>query len=275
MVFFHTGLFCEVRKMRYIADHDFHIHSTVSRCCKDPEQTPSRILRYAEENGFNKICLTNHFWDENVKSEAQWIDEHGFSYLISVLPLPKSDTVSFLFGAELDMDYNGVLGISPERLDMLDFVTVATTHMHLAGNTVREKISSPEEAAAIWLEKIRRLLSMELPFYKMGLAHMTTGHILKEDTPAVIKLLKDNELYDIFSLCASKGLGIELNTKTIFSSEEEKEILLRPYFIAKDSGCKFYLGSDSHKTSALLGAKDNFERIITLLDLKESHKFML
>jgi len=261
--------------MRYIADHDFHIHSTVSRCCKDPGQTPDRILRYAEENGFNKICLKNHFWDEKVESEAEWIEEHGYSYLTSVLPLPESEGINFLFGAELDMDYNGMLGISEEILSELDFVTVATTHMHLDGNTVREKIKTPEEGAEIWLEKIRTLLKKDLPFHKMGIAHITTGHILKEKTPEVIKLLTDEDLYNVFTACAAKGLGIELNTKTIFNSEEEKEILLRPYFIAKDCGCKFYLGSDSHKTSALDTAKENFERIITLLDLEEKHKFKL
>lgn len=261
--------------MRYIADHDFHIHSTVSRCCKDPGQTPDRILRYAKENGFNKICLTNHFWDEKVESEAEWIEEHGYSYLTSVLPLPQSEGIDFLFGAEPDMDYNGVFGISEERLSQLDFVTVATTHMHLDGNTVREKIKTPEEGAEIWLEKIRTLLKKDLPFHKMGIAHLTTGHILKEKTPEVIKLLRDEDLYEVFTDCAAKGLGIELNTKTIFNSEEEKEILLRPYFIAKDCGCKFYLGSDSHKTSALDTAKENFERIITILDLEEKHKFKL
>ncbi len=261
--------------MRYKADHDYHIHSTVSRCCKDPLQTPERILQYAKDNALSSICLTNHFWDETVKSEAEWIDEHGYSYLTSVLPLPRHEGIDFYFGAELDMDYNEVLGISPEKLSELNFATVATTHLHLAGNTVKERLTEPEDAARIWLEKIRALLSMELPFYKMGLAHLTTGHILKEKTPAVIRLLSDDDLYSIFSDCAEKGMAIELNTKTIFNSEEEKNILLRPYCIAKDTGCKFYLGSDAHKTEALKGAKENFERIITLLDLEEKDKFKL
>ena len=81
--------------MRYIADHDFHIHSTVSRCCKDPLQTPERLLSYAEENGFRGLCLTNHFWDETVNSEAEWIEEHSYKYLSSVLPLPQERTQSF------------------------------------------------------------------------------------------------------------------------------------------------------------------------------------
>ena len=261
--------------MRYVADHDFHIHSTVSRCCKDPLQTPERILQYAKDNGYRKICLTNHFWDEKVPSEAEWIEEHGYKYLTSVLPLPEKEGINFLFGAEIDMDYNGVLGISGETLAELDFVTVATTHMHLAGNTVRKKIETPEEAAEIWLLRLNALLEKDLPWHKIGVAHLTCGHIFKGRTPEVIKLLEDEDLYNVFSDCAQKGLGIELNMKTLSMSEEEKKILLRPYFIAKDCGCKFYLGSDSHKREALENVKSNFENIINLLDLKEKDKFII
>jgi histidinol phosphatase-like PHP family hydrolase len=63
--------------------------------------------------------------------------------------------------------------------------------------------------------------------------------------------------------------------KTLAMSEEEKKILLRPYYIAKDCGCKFYLGSDAHKLTALENIKADFENIITLLDLKEDNKFDL
>jgi histidinol phosphatase-like PHP family hydrolase len=72
-----------------------------------------------------------------------------------------------------------------------------------------------------------------------------------------------------------KGVGIELNMKSIFNSEEEKEALLRPFFIAKECGCKFYFGSDAHKTEALKTAKQNFLNIVDLLDLKETNKFKL
>ena len=58
-------------------------------------------------------------------------------------------------------------------------------------------------------------------------------------------------------------------------TDDQKEIFLRPYFIAKDCGCKFYLGSDSHKVSALAGAKENFEDVIAKLNLKESDKFVI
>ena len=261
--------------MRYIVDHDFHIHSTVSPCCHDENQTPEAILDYAKKNNFTKICLTNHLWDESVVSEAEWHEKQRFSCLKSVLPLPQAEGISFLFGAEADMDYNFVLGVSPETFAQLDFVAIPTTHMHLTGNTVRKKIESCEEAAQIWLDRLMQLLKKDLPWRKIGIAHLTCGHILKGQTPGVIKLLKDEDLYSVFSDCAKKGVGIELNMKTLGMAPEAKEIMLRPYFIAKDCGCKFYLGSDSHKVSALETAKENFEAVITDLDLSESDKFIL
>ena len=259
--------------MRYIADHDFHIHSTVSLCCHDENQTPETLLEYARKNGFKRICLTNHFWDENVDSEAEWRDEHNFSANVSVLPLPSCDGVEFLFGCETDMDFNNVFGVSRERLAAFDFIIASTTHLHLSGHTVRNKITTPEEAAYHWLDKIQSLLSKDLPFNKMGIAHLTCGHIFKHRVNEVLPLLTDAQLYDVFRECAKKGAGVELNVKTI--NLEEKDIFLRPYFIAKECGCKFYLGSDSHKTSALESVKEEFENIISLLDLKESDKFII
>ena len=261
--------------MRFVADHDFHIHSTISPCCHDKNQTPQAILNYAKENNFRKVCLTNHLWDENVKSDAEWHNGQRFCCLSSVLPLPKEKDTEILFGAEIDMDYNFILGVSPERYDIFDFMVISTTHLHLAGNTVRTKIQTPEEAAEIWVLRLAELLKKDLPWHKAGIAHLTCSHIFRERTAEVISLLQDEKLYTLFSDCAQKGIGIELNMKTIFSSEEEKDIMLRPYYIAKDCGCRFYLGSDSHKISALSTAKENFENIITLLDLKESDKFIL
>lgn len=261
--------------MRYIADHDFHIHSTISPCCHDENQIPENILKYAKENGFRKICLTNHFWDENVKSPADWHEKERFDYISTVLPLPQDKNVNFMFGAEADMDYEYTVGVSEERYDKFDFIIIPTTHLHLAGNTVKEKLQTPEEAAEHWIKRFEELLKKNLPWHKTGIAHLTCGHIFKERTAEVIQLIPNEKLYELFSDCSQKGLGIELNMKTLTLSQEEKAILLRPYFIAKDCGCKFYLGSDSHKIEALKGTKENFEDIITVLDLKESDKFTL
>ncbi|MBO5896872.1 MAG: PHP domain-containing protein [Clostridia bacterium] len=261
--------------MKYIADHDFHVHTTVSACCHDENQTPENLLKYALENGFHKVCITNHLWDEGVPSEAEWHPAHTVERLKSVLPLPTHEGARLLFGAETDIDYNGVLGISRKTLDEMDFVTVATTHLHLGGNTVREKPKTPEEAAELWLQKIRILLRMDLPFHKMGIAHLTCGHIMKGRSHEVIRLLQDEDLYEIFQACSKKGVGIELNVKTLDMTDEVRQVLMHPYHIAKDCGCKFYLGSDAHKGAALETVKAEFENVIDILDLQETDKFPL
>jgi histidinol phosphatase-like PHP family hydrolase len=173
------------------------------------------------------------------------------------------------------MDYNMTLGISKERLGFFDFINISTTHLHLAGYTVKHKITEPKEASMLWLQRLYALLEKDLPWQKTGIAHLTCGHILKGRTAEVISLIETSEMYNIFSECAKKGVGIELNMKTIFTSDDEKNTLLRPYFIAKECGCKFYMGSDAHKVEALKSAKGNFENIVTLLDLKEEDKFLL
>ena len=133
--------------MKYIVDHDFHIHSTISPCCHDENQTPETILKYAKENNFKTVCLTNHLWDENVKSVGVWHPEQRFDFITKALPLPQDEKVKFLFGAEAEMDYNYTLGVSDEHIDCFDFITVSTTHLHLEGYTVKKRPQMPEEAA--------------------------------------------------------------------------------------------------------------------------------
>ena len=90
--------------MRMAFDHDYHIHSFLSSCATDPAQTTERILQYAEENGLREIVLTNHFWDEQVSVPCQWYQPQNFAWISQERPLPQSENVRFMFGAEADMD---------------------------------------------------------------------------------------------------------------------------------------------------------------------------
>ncbi len=261
--------------MRYIADHDFHIHSTLSPCSNDPLQTPENLLKYAQENDFKKIALTNHFWDEDVESVNVWHPDEKFSFISQARPLPQAEGIDFLFGCEADMDYNFTLGISEKRLAEFEFIAVSTTHLTIDGYTVKEPLKTPQEAADIWLERLNALLNKNLPWQKIGISHLTSEHMYEDDVVSAVNCLKDADLYNVFDKCAYKGVGIELNIRTLRLNEDEKKILLKPFQIAKDCGCKFYLGSDSHNSNALKDAKANFEDVITYLDLQETDKFSL
>lgn len=260
--------------MRYKADHDFHIHSVLSNCCHDESQTTTAIFRYAISNGYKKICLTNHFWDETVAGASAWYSNQNFTHISSALPLPQADDLQFSFGAETEMDKHFTLAASKENIAKLDFLIVPTTHMHMKGFTIPLTAVTPKKRAALWLKRLDALLKMNLPWQKTGIAHLTCNHISDAATVhEVISLIDKDKMYSLFKKCADLGAGIELNFNSFLLTDENRDILLAPYRLAREAGCKFYLGSDAHSANALKSAKDNFENIITLLDLKEADKF--
>ena len=100
--------------MKYIYDHDLHIHSQISVCSNHPGQTAECILNYALENGLKKICVTDHFWDDAVPGASDWYKKQNYQWIERILPLPKSDKVEFLFGAETEMDKHLTIGMGKE-----------------------------------------------------------------------------------------------------------------------------------------------------------------
>ena len=100
--------------MRYVIDHDFHIHSNVSISANHPEQTPENILKYAEENELRAIAITDHYWDAEVHMNipplkngktsitVPYYEKQGYDHIKQVLPLPQGKSTKFLFGAEAE-----------------------------------------------------------------------------------------------------------------------------------------------------------------------------
>ena len=155
-------------------DHDYHIHSFLSSCATDPAQTTERILQYAEENGLREIVLTNHFWDEQVSVPCQWYQPQNFAWISQERPLPQSENVRFMFGAEADMDKDMRIGVSKDRWDEFDFVVVATTHLHHGEefSISNEEGATAQGRANAWIRRLDSLLSQDLPFHKIGIAHL-------------------------------------------------------------------------------------------------------
>lgn len=260
--------------MRYIADNDLHIHSFLSSCSRCEEQTAENILKYAENNGLKTICLTDHMWDSRIEGASKWYEPQTFDHVSRSLPLPVKEGIRFLFGCETDLSQNMTLGISEEVMEKVDFIIIPTTHMHMKGFTVRGD-ENAEERAKLWCERFDAVLDKDLPFHKIGIAHLTCPLIFKEHYREVLSLIPEKEYHRLFNKAAKKGIGIELNFDSPDLSQREAEIELLPYKIAKEEGCKFYFGSDAHSPKDFVGAKENFENIITLLDLKEEDKFKI
>ena len=258
--------------MRMKADHDYHLHSQLSRCSRDPLQTAEALMAYARESGFTQLCITDHFWDAPVEGASEWYKGQDLEHLRSILPLPEDEMVKFHFGCEAEMDKTFRLGIRRETFDAFDFVIVALTHLHRPGFTIPEDMNTAEARAAYLLERFDCLFAMDLPFEKIGLAHITTPLLWRETPEGHLKILEritDAQWERIFSVAAKKGCGIELNLKALSIDER----VLHPYRIAKRMGCRFYLGSDAHHPADLVGNRLAFEAYIGELGLREEERF--
>ncbi|MBE7043029.1 MAG: PHP domain-containing protein [Ruminococcaceae bacterium] len=265
--------------MKFHFDHDLHIHSQLSLCAKDPEQTNERILQYAKENGLHTVCLTDHFWDEDAPTvmTLRHYQKQNFPYISRAKPLPKDKRVTFLFGCEAELDRDYHLGITKKRFDQFDFVIIPTTHMHEPNQTISEEDGKNiKTRARAWVKRLDFVLNQDLPFRKIGIPHLTTGLCAPgENMAEFFSLISDDELFQLFKKAAEKGVGIELNAEIIKRHSDILEDILRPYRIAKECGCQFYCGSDAHTPEGFENIKEIYKVLIESLELDEKDKFQL
>lgn len=263
--------------MKFQIDHDLHIHSFLSPCSRNPEQTPENILRFAKEKGLHTICLTDHFWDQGVPDCPPDYTSLGLSCIETALPLPQEEGTRFLFGCEAEMNWNMEPGIARENYDRFGFSVIATTHFHLDGCLKQAQKETAETRAAAWVDRFDKVLSMDLPFHKVGIAHLTTTLIAptREEYRQVLDLLPETVIGALFQRAATCGVGIELNADDMKKAFEEGERVWRFYRVAKECGCRFYLGSDAHGPGGLAKSTEIFRRAVDYLELEEDHKLPL
>lgn len=253
--------------MKFRIDHDLHIHSLVSPCSADSRQTKEAILAYGLTNGFSLVGLSDHYWPDT--REKAWV---------SLGEVPRSEGCRFLKGMEVDMDMHGNLLLTPEEMERLDYFLISLTHLHLVGYVTPEDAipATAEQTAEIVKKRLRALLQMDLPFARMGLAHLTfipqpKGVHLTE----CLACFSVAEWEDLFSQLAKRGMGIELNFDLDHYTPSQQEQVLLPYRIAKRMGCQFYLGGDAHHPEGFIKTRTRFEKIVEALALTEDNKWEL
>ena len=268
--------------MRYVLDHDFHVHTQLSPCSDDPEQTPERILQYAKELDLKTVITTDHYWDERIHSET---DVYGIdnATIHSWGPYPQKDGIRMLIGAEADIDRNGVLGIDRHTCDDFDFILISATHMHMDGFTCRGD-EDLKERIDLYIRRLEIILNADIPHEKIGFTHPITPLIypVEDKFCEVIDSISDDELRRLLGRAAELGMGIEINISSTrdyydpnYNIERRIPSMLRFYRIAKEAGCKFFFGSDAHSPGDFGFYKPMAEQMIDQLGLEESDKFIL
>lgn len=255
--------------------HDLHVHTSLSSCSDDPEMTPEYIFSNAAANGYDTICITDHVWDSNVPGASNWYSKQNINHIsksieqIQSVVIRSNQNMRFYFGCETEYCGGNKLGLSEQSFDLFDFVIIPVNHFHM--NFVRPSdFNTPPLIAELFLSRLEELQQLNLPWRKIGIAHFTTSLTFREGKVGdVIKCMPEHRLMQIFKFFANHGAGIEVNACCFREGwENNSEILLRPYMLAKQAGCKFYFGSDAHKVKDLSRIY-LIEPVISLLELSE------
>lgn len=266
--------------MTFKFDHDYHIHSKVSLCSNDEGQTNERILQYAKDNRLSEIVLADHFWDAKIPKASPWYQKQGIEHVKEALPLPQDEKVSFLFGAETEFNRFCRVAMAKETFEEFDFVIIPTTHLHMRGLTITEADydAVDDTRSRLWVSRMDALLSLDLPFHKIGIAHLACPLFDKRSREHYLRALDNipsDEMERVFAKAARLGVGIELNAGDLDFKDQEADNVLRMFKIAKSQGCKFYCGSDAHHPAELDRARSIFERALPMLDLSENDRFYI
>ena len=232
--------------------HDLHLHSTLSSCCHDPAMTPEAIADWAAHQGYDAICLTNHLWDRSVPGASAWYAPQDIRHSEKALPLPQREGLHFYFGCEAEYCGGKKLSLQPLHFGRFDFVAIATNHMHMKGLTRPEGVDTALQMAELFTSRLEQLLELELPWRKVGIAHLNIHHLFREGSAAdVLRLLDGKRWQAIFHSIAAKGAGVELNAAAFASAGADMDVHIDFFRLAREAGCRFYCASDAHKLEAL------------------------
>ena len=235
-----------------IIDHDIHVHTLLSDCCKDKKMTMENICKREQQLGIKTICFTDHVWDSDVEGTSEWYKPQDIAHSKLNLPLPKVSGMRILLGCETEFTGGTKVGLSKAHFDEYAFVLIPVNHFHKVPFVRPASVQTPGQAAQLLMERLGELIKMDLPFHKIGIPHLNTtlGFIDKQDE--IVAALSEKRMRKIFKFFAEKGSGIELNAFGFLPGWQEKEYAqLWMFKIAKEEGCKFYFCSDGHDLSHL------------------------
>ena len=207
--------------------YDLHIHSSYS----DGRDSVDDIVHRADLLHLEIIAITDHFWPSlgSQHGGKNIIEQRRFEINTARTDHPN---LTILDGAEVDIQSNGSLAPVAGGLDQFDIV-IGSFHRMCDSRT--------------WAATLTKALQIH-QFHILGHwdGYLSSYH--DEDGKEVAKAI------------AESGIAIELNGRYVPEHIEFLEL-------ARNSGCVFTLGSDSHSIDTI-GQLDYQRKLATDLELK-------
>ena len=237
--------------------HDFHIHTSRSLCANE-SATVEHYVENAAVLGLKKLGFADHFWDENVPNTGKFYKIEHYDHVATIkdeLEKFKGQGVELYFGCECEYDYNSRgIAVTEEVAEKFDFIIVPNSHTHM---TMPKEFYHPyEKHIEFMINAYTDILSSPLAKYVTAIAHPFNAVCCPYGADVLRDMISDDTYKRLFTMAAEKGVAIEANLYDLIEDEAhdiEKWNPLRLMKIAKECGCKFTFGSDSHNSSFHLG----------------------
>ena len=234
------------------------------------------ILAHARAHGYTLQCVTDHLWDRNAPGASDWYAPQDVAHVQQSLPLPEDDQVRLLFGCETEYCGGTKLGLSPENYDKFDFIVIPPNHFHMKGFVRPVEADTEEKVADLMVERLEQLAELDLPWRRVGIAHMTCGLVFREgDKHRVFAAVDEKRYRRAVRRLGELGAGIEINLACFepgWRVHEEEH--LRLYRFAGEEGCRFYLASDAHHPEELSLVPERAPEVVRLLGLEAGDRFI-
>lgn len=261
-----------------MVSHDIHIHTRLSTCSGDLNSTVPAFIDLLKDTSVHTIGIADHMWDSDVPGAWDWYKPQNFDHIRQVVhQIPENfdnHGIRILLGCETEFDQYGTLAISREHAQMLDFVLAPHSHTHMLDQVM------PAECKGNWPKHAQFLVDSFLRLVNhrdidciTSIAHPFAPLAEEPRTNEILRLIPDRVFEDCFSSAHDAGVFLELNGdcfNNLFHSEADiaASEYNRMYHIAKECGCKFTYGSDSHSPSVyhLFDWMDAAVRIFGLSD---------
>ncbi len=232
--------------------HDFHIHTERSLCAYRDAYAKEYIEK-ARKMGLKKIGFADHFWDASYKPlDFIFYEIQNYDHLATIKEeIEKADKegIEVYFGCEAEYSPEHGVAITEECAEKFDFIIVPNSHTH---KTMPAEYAKPDYKA-VHLEFMERayynILNSPVSGKILSMAHPFDAVCCPYDNNELKRMLTDDKMKYLFSATAEKGIAVEINIGSMKVFDEttiEKAEEIRMFNIAKECGCKFVFGSDSH-----------------------------
>ena len=254
--------------------HDFHTHTVYSSDTGKSATFPLYISR-AKKLGMTHLGFAEHFWDDSIEGAFPFYRPLTREHMMRArqeFESYKNDDVRLYFGCEVEYDpVHKAHALTEATAEMFDFVLVPHSHSH--ETMPKEYYDDPKKHCDFLVDAYNNIIDSNVSRYITAMAHPFSLVRCPYPCGVLIDMVSDDTFKRMFGKTAQKGIAVEINTSCVFHNITfetlESSPHMRLFDLAKECGCKFLFGSDSH-SSGSLEVLDQANAICEILKLDEN-----